>query len=154
MTEYLKDRVLVPSPAERSLDSRLLLIHDREKEIGRNKQQRALKPRLRYADDRIRMLVDLNDSTHHTAVVVKAAMPEGVGEHQIRGAVRSVLVGGVEESPKIRLKPQHIEVVPCRRIARGSGWIFARVESDEDHIESCKVLEAVIAIAEIKVVAI
>ena len=51
------------------------------------------------------MLVQLNHTAHHAAIVLKMAVPICVAEHDIRSAVRAMLIGGVEETAKIRLNP-------------------------------------------------
>ena len=72
--------------------------------------------RRRYTDDRERMLVQLNGAAHHAAIILKMAVPIRVAEHDIRSAVRAMLIGAVEETAKIRLNAQYVEVVPARFI--------------------------------------
>ena len=81
----------------------LFLVNDRHKEIRRENQNTTAEPGRRHADDRKRMLVELDRAAHHVAVILKMAMPVGVGEHDIRSAVRSVLIGGVDDAPEVRL---------------------------------------------------
>jgi len=50
------------------------------------------------------MLVQVDDTAHDARIISKMSMPIRVGEHGIRSAVRAVLIGGVEETAKIRLK--------------------------------------------------
>ena len=57
----------------------------------------------RYAEDGEGMLVHLDHTAHHAAIILKMAVPIGVGEHDIRSAVGAMLIGGVEETAKIRL---------------------------------------------------
>ena len=49
------------------------------------------------------MLIEPNRTAHHAPIVLETAMPVRVGEHDIRSAVRALLIGGVEETPKIRM---------------------------------------------------
>ena len=64
------------------------------------KQQRPLKPGRRHADDGERMLVELNYAAHHAAIVLEMAVPIGVAEHDIRSAVRAVLIGAWKKRPR------------------------------------------------------
>ena len=61
--------------------------------------------RWRYSDDGKRMLVHLNDTPHHATIVLKVGVPKRVTEHDIRSAVRAMLIRGIEEMAKIWLKP-------------------------------------------------
>jgi hypothetical protein len=49
------------------------------------------------------MLVELNNTAHHVAIVLKTGVPIRVAEHDIRSAVGAMLIGCVEEPAKIRL---------------------------------------------------
>jgi len=49
------------------------------------------------------MLVHLNHATDHGAIILKMAVPKGVGEHDIGSAVGAMLIGCVEEAAEIRL---------------------------------------------------
>ncbi len=49
------------------------------------------------------MLVQLNNATDHAAIVLKTGMPKRVGEHDIRSAVWTLLIGAVKEAAKIWL---------------------------------------------------
>ncbi len=49
------------------------------------------------------MLVELNCTAHHAAIILKMAVPKRVGEHDIRGAVWAMLTGPVKETAKIWL---------------------------------------------------
>src|SRR5215470_15710396 len=72
----------------------------RDKKIGREKLQCPAEPGLRNTDDGKRMLVELNDLVHHRAITLKMVLPVPVAEHDVRSAVRSLLIGGVEETAK------------------------------------------------------
>ena len=74
------------------------------------------------------MLVQLNHAAHHAAIVLKMAVPICVAEHDIRSAVRAVLIRAVKETAKIRLNAQRVEVVPAHLIEPGRGRIVAGVQ--------------------------
>ena len=74
-------------------------------------------------------------------------MPIGVAQHEIRRAVGTVLIGAVEETSKMRLESQHVEVVPGRAKARGEGWILARVQPDERELKGGQAVESAVAVA-------
>src|ERR1700680_1542724 len=105
MSQDLKNPTVVPARVQVKPSGHLLLVDDRHKEIGRDKQQSPLEPRRRYTDDGERMLIDPNDAAHHATIVLKMGVPIWVGEHDIRSAVLAMLIGGVEEMAKIRLNP-------------------------------------------------
>ena len=83
----------------------LLLIDDWHKEIGRKNQYTPAEPRRRYTNDCERMLVELNNTAHHAAVILKMVVPIGVGEHDVGRAVRTMLIGCVDDSTEVRLNP-------------------------------------------------
>src|SRR5580700_6520717 len=93
----------VPSGVQHIHTLNLLLVDDRHPEIGKDKQQSAPELRWRHAENGKGMLVQLNRATHHAAIILKMAVPKRVGEHDIRGAVRAMLVGTVEKAAKIGL---------------------------------------------------
>jgi hypothetical protein len=80
----------------------LVLVHNWQEEFGREKDFRPQKIGRRYSDDRKRVLVDLRRAADHAGIVVKAPKPAGIGEHDIRSAVRAMLIGRVKEPAKIR----------------------------------------------------
>jgi len=110
--------------------------------------------RRRYTEDSKGTLVELNCTAHHVAIVLKMAVPKRIGEHNIRSAVRAMLIGRVNESAKIRPNAQYVEVVPADSIEPNAGWIFSRVQPCLIKGESCQTLEAAVAIAEVEIVGI
>src|SRR5579872_2972140 len=98
MSERFKDAVNVAAIL-RIRPTRLLLIHDGHKKIGRDKQHGSAEVRRRDADYSERMLVDLNHAAEHAGIVLKPAMPISVGQNHIGQAVAAVLVGGVKDTP-------------------------------------------------------
>ena len=93
----------VPARVQEIYPVYLFLVHHRHEESGRENQYSPAEARRRYTDDSERMLVELNRAAHHAAVILKMRVPIRVGEHHIRGAVHAMLIGGVEETAKIRL---------------------------------------------------
>jgi hypothetical protein len=83
----------------------LLVVCYRHNKIGRDEHYSPAKFRRRYAENRKRMLVKLSDTAHRATIIVKMAVPICVTEHDIRSAVRAMLIGGVEETAEIRLNP-------------------------------------------------
>src|SRR5215831_10796960 len=105
----------------------LFLVNYRDPEIGKDEHQGPPKLCWRYTLDGKRMLVQLNNTTHHAAIILKMAVPKRVGQHDIRSAVLAMFVGTVEETAKIWLNAQCVEVVPGHFQDPGAGWIVARV---------------------------
>src|ERR1700741_3461577 len=81
------------------------------KEIRRKQQKRSAKLRRSHTNDRVWPLIHFHTAAHHAGVLLKMAVPIGVAEHDVRSAARSMLIRGVEESPKIRLNLHYVEVV-------------------------------------------
>src|SRR5438552_578781 len=98
MSERFKNSAGVAALA-RIRTAKLFLVDDRRKKIGRDEHQCSLEPGGRYSNDRERMLVELNSSAHHASIVLEAAVPVCIVQHDIRGAVGAVLFRGVKESP-------------------------------------------------------
>jgi len=61
-----------------------------------------------------RMLVQLNRTAHYATIIVKVAVPICVTEDDIRSAVRTMIIGEVEETAEVRLNPQCVKVVAAR----------------------------------------
>ena len=76
------------------------------------------------------MLVQSDHAAHHPAISLKTAVPVSVGEHDVRSAVRTMLIGPVKEAAQIWLNSEHVEVVPGHLQDPGAGWIFARIQAD------------------------
>ena len=130
------------------------MVHNRHKKIGIEKQQRAVELRRRYTDDGKRMLVHLNNTAHHSPIILEMSVPKRVGEHDIRSAVRAMLIGGVEEMAKIRLKAQCVEVVPASFLDPGPRWTLARIQPGLSDVISHEIVKAVVAVAQIEIVGI
>ena len=98
------------------------------------------------------MLVQLNDTAHHATIILKMGVPIRVGEHDIRSAVRAMLIRGVEETAKIRLNAQYVEIVSADVIEPSAGRIVARVERRRPDGESCESIKAAVAVAQVEIV--
>jgi hypothetical protein len=59
------------------------------------------------------MLVHLNDTAHDAPIIMKMGVPKRVGENDIWSAVWAMLIGGVKETAKDRLKAKCIKIVPA-----------------------------------------
>src|SRR3984885_5427307 len=82
------------------------------------------------------------------------AVPICVGEHDIRRAVWAVLIGSVEETAKVRVNAQCVEVVSAGFVFPDIGWIFARVQPCLRDGPSSHIVEAAIALAKIAIIGI
>src|SRR4030095_7379932 len=100
------------------------------------------------------MLVQLDCAADYTAIVMEAAVPIRIAEHQVWSTIRAVLIGAVKETAEIWLNSQHVEVVASRGKARGDSWIVTRIESDKGEGKRCQIIEAPVAIAQIDIVGI
>src|SRR5579871_5180257 len=89
----------------------LLLVDHGKKDIGICEQESPVELRWSHADDRERMLVDLNDAAHDRAVVLKTGVPAGVADHKVGRAVGTALIGGVEKTAQEGLNAERVEVV-------------------------------------------
>src|ERR1035438_8007172 len=107
-----------------------------------------------YTDDGERMLVELKNTAHHAPIILKMGVPVRVCEHNIRSAVRAMLIGGVEETANIRLHAQYVEIVSTGLIDPDAGWIFPRVEPRRRDVKICQTFKAAVAITQVKMVRI
>ena len=100
------------------------------------------------------MPVEPNNAAHHGAIVLKMVVPICVGEHDIRRAVLAVLIGSVEETAKVRLNAQCVEVVSARFVFPDIGWILARVQPCLRDSPRSHIVEAAIALAKIEIIGV
>src|SRR5438876_836975 len=98
------------------------------------------------------MLVQPNNAAHDATVFLKMGLPIRVTEHDVRRAVGATLIRCVEETAKIRMNAQYVEVVPGHGIGPSAGWIFACVQSYLIDGKACQTVEAAVAIAQIEIV--
>jgi hypothetical protein len=80
------------------LIAELSVVHKRRKEIGIEKQERAMELGWHYAEDGKGMLVDLDNVVNHAAILVEAAVPISIAEHDIGCTVRAMLVRAMENA--------------------------------------------------------
>src|SRR5215469_17850993 len=130
------------------------MVHDGHEDIRSEKQDRPLEPWRRHAKDGEWMPVEPNNAAHHAAIILKMAVPICVGEHDKGRAVWAVLIGGVEETAKVRVNAQCVEVVSAGFVFPDIGWIFARVQPCLRDGPSSHIVEASIALAKIKIIGI
>src|ERR1700674_1241982 len=136
----------------RSFRSFAPVVHHGHKEVRRDEHYSPAKLRRRYADDGKRMLVQLNRTAHYATIIVKMAVPICVTEHDIRSAVRTMIIGKVEEAAEVRLNPQCVKVVAARLHAPDKGLPLARIHRYLSNVISCQTVKAVVAIAQIEIV--
>src|SRR5262252_5452043 len=122
-----------------SLD--LLSIHDGHKEIGREKQYSALELRRRYTNDGERILVQLNRTAHHPTIFLEMSMPISIRQHDIRSAVRAVLIRAVEEAAQVGLNAQCVEVISAHFIHPCTRRALARVQPDRSKVVGYQSIE-------------
>src|ERR1700683_5539676 len=84
------------------LSLELPLVHDRHEKIGGEDEQGSVEIGWRYAEDRKRMFIHLHHAALHAAIVLTMRMPICVGQDDIRCAVRTMLICGVEEIAGVR----------------------------------------------------
>src|ERR1700735_386265 len=130
------------------------MVHDGHEDIRSEKQNCPLEPRRRHAKNGDWMLVEPNNTAHHSAIILKMAVPISVGEHDIGRAVWAMLIGSVEETAKVRLHAQYVEVVSAGFVFPHIGWIFARVQPCLRDGPGSHIVEAAIAPAKIEVIGI
>src|SRR6516164_5622115 len=130
------------------------MVHDGHEDIRSKKQDGPLEPWRRHAKDGEWMPVEPNNAAHHAAIVLKMAVPICVGEHDIGRAVWAMLIGIVEESAKVRLNAQYVEVVSAGFVLPDIGWIFARIQPRLTDSKNSHIVEASIALAKIKIIGI
>src|SRR5258708_18362383 len=130
------------------------MVHDGHEDIRSEKQDGPLESWRRHPKDGEWMPVEPNNASQHGAFVLKMVASICVGEHDIRSAVWAMLIGSVEESPKVRLNAQYVEVVSAGFVFPYIGWIFARVQPCLRDGPSSHIVEAAIALAKIEIIGI
>src|SRR5580704_18462128 len=128
------------------------MVHDGHEDIRNEKQDGPLEPWRRHAKDGEWMPVEPNNAAHHGAIVLKMAVPICVGEHDIWRAVWAMHIGIVEESAKVRLNAQCVEVVSAGFVLPDIGWIFARIQPAVRESKNSHIVEAAIAPAKIEII--
>ena len=130
-----------------------LLDHGRP-EVGIEEDQGSAEVGRGDAEDGERVLVDLDDAANDVAIVLKMGVPVRPRDHQIRSAVRAVLIGDGEEAAEEGLNVHGLEVVSGDFVAPGLGWIFPGIEADGNEDVGGKSFEGAIAVAEVEIVGI
>src|SRR5215468_7336462 len=100
MSDHAENRTL-PALFQVVLALDLFPVHYGDKEIGKEEHQSPMEPGRRHAHDGKGTPIHLDNAANHAGIIVKMAMPIGVGEHDVGSAVRTVLVDGVEQTAKI-----------------------------------------------------
>ena len=113
-----------------------------------------MKPRRCDAKDGKRMLVQPDRSANHSAVSLKMILPIPVTQHDVRSAVRPMLVRSMKESPQIRLNPHDVEEISAGFLDPRSRRIRPRIHSDQQDCPCSQPIEAVVAVPQIDVVGI
>src|SRR5205807_8315365 len=107
----------------------LLLIHERHPNRWRVKRFGAAESRWRDSKDHISKFVHSNRTAHHTYVALEMALPKGITEHNVRGAVRTILICTVEETPQIRMNAQYIKIISACRVQPDRRWVAIRIQT-------------------------
>lgn len=130
------------------------MVHDGHEDLRSEKQDGPLEAWRRHAKNGHWMSVDSNNAAHHAAIILKVAVPICVGEHDKRRAVWAVLVGSVEETAKIGVNLQNVEVVSASFVRPDFGRIFARIQPRLGDGPGSYIVEAAIAPAKIEIIGI
>src|SRR5262245_55590959 len=80
VSESLKYGTGIAAHVEEILPVHLVLINDRDEKIGRNKQQSSAEALWCHADNRERVLVQLNGPPDYVAIVLETAVPIRIAE--------------------------------------------------------------------------
>src|SRR5271168_129682 len=106
---------LVPASAvvQTARPVNLLFIHHGRPKIGCKEQLRPAEPGRCNTKNRVIELVQLNNTVNHSRIALEMALPVPIAQHNVRSTVRPMLIGAVEETAKIRLNPQYVEVIPA-----------------------------------------
>src|SRR5579884_1060730 len=139
---------------ERVLAFDLLLIDDRNEDLGNTERQDSAECRRRYTDYGKRVFVHANDAANHTAIVLIVRVPVRVREHDVRYAVPATFVGAMEEAPEIRLNSQHVEIIAGHLRRPRADGVFSRLESYQRYRETRQTIETSVALAQIEIVGI
>src|ERR1700756_925658 len=92
------------------------------------------------------MLVQLDRPSHRAAIAVKMTRPVGMAQHDIRAAVRAMLIRGVKEAPKVRLNSQRVEIVPACLVNPCRNRTPSRVQPGARDLVRDQVVEAAISL--------
>src|ERR1043165_6539449 len=106
-----------------------------------------MEPGRRDTDNRERVFVEADHTPHSTRVVLKMCMPKRVREHHIRSTVRPTLIRGMEETPKVRLQTEYVEIVPAHFHRPDTDRVFTGVKSRLIDAVGCQAVEAAVPIA-------
>ena len=106
----------------------------------------------RDADNREGISVHLNDAADDASIIVKTGVPIGIREHDVRSAVRAILIGRVDQTAEIGLKPQSVKVISSDQLDPGAGWISAGIKTCYGRVIGDELIEAAVAIAQVAVV--
>src|SRR5579872_1333492 len=83
---------------------------------------------------------------------MKMGVPVRVTEHHVRGAIRAVFIGAVEEATEIGPNSKGVEIVSARFQTPGRRWILIRVECHLTDAVGYKVLEATVTVAQVQII--
>jgi len=99
------------------------VLDDRDPHIGGKEELGSAKGRRGDSDDGERVFVDRDGAANDGRVAVEVAVPVCIAEDDVRGAVFTLLVGGMKESAEVRLDIEGIEVVAAGHVRPGDGWV-------------------------------
>src|SRR5689334_5948311 len=96
MSNRLKYSRAISSIAQDVFLGQLFGVHDRNIERRHEKQYRPAEVRRRDADNRKRMFVHLHDAADYGAVALKMTHPIRMTQNDVRGAVGTLLIRGMQ----------------------------------------------------------
>jgi hypothetical protein len=139
-------------PVGQRIPANHFLLHNRKKNIWRNKHDRPAKIRRRYADHREGMLVDAHNPPDDAAVVLEPRVPIPVAQHQIWRTPRSMLVRHCVQAAQVWMYIQNREVIPRSRESSGCFGVVARIDGRaQSKVERRQILKAVVPVAQVQV---
>src|SRR5579862_4601576 len=92
-----------------SLD--LLFVDHGNPEVGPEEELRAVESAGRHANDRERMLIEIDSYANDARIGIEVRPPEGVAQHDVWSGVGTLLVARVKEAAERGLHAKQIEVV-------------------------------------------
>src|ERR1700733_7166575 len=85
-------------------------------EVSGEEELSATEIRRRNANDRVGVLVDLNDVPHYCPVGVEAGSPAVIAQDDVGRAVLAMFISRMEKPAEIRLNAECIEIVAAHQV--------------------------------------
>src|SRR5579862_7965383 len=147
---------MVATLIERTPIADLRRIDDRSPQIGREEEFGATKVRRSNTDDGVGMLIDLHGAAHCGGIAVKVAVPERIAQNDLGHTVRPMFFGSMDESAKIGLNAEGVEIIAAYRIGpdyRGISVAGIEPNAAHDVVEHQRV-ETAVSVTQVAVIRI